>query len=53
MGILGILNLLGFEQLLVLTKKGEVCKIDHKNQEKIFDPTSIFELQEIEIIPFA
>ena len=52
-GLLGILNILGIEHLMVIVGKEEVCKIPHKLQAKYNQPSVIFELQEVELIPFV
>lgn len=51
-GFLGILNILGQEHLMVITGMGEVCKIYHKHQISYNQPSIIFELQEIDLLPF-
>lgn len=52
-GLLGILNILGIEHLMVIVGKEEVCKIPHKLQAQYNQPSVIFELQEVELIPFV
>jgi hypothetical protein len=49
---LGVLNILGVEHLMVLIGKEEVCKVYHRHQNAYDRPSVIFELQEIEIVPF-
>ncbi|CDW85515.1 endonuclease exonuclease phosphatase family protein [Stylonychia lemnae] len=51
-GLLGILNILGVEHIMVITGREEVCKIPHKLQPRYDQPSVIFELQEVELIPF-
>jgi hypothetical protein len=52
-GFLGIINILGQEQMLVITESEEVCSLTHQLQEDRNKPTPIYELQDIEIIPFS
>lgn len=52
-GVLGIMNILGIEHLMVVVGKEEVCKIPHKLQASYNQPSVIFELQEVELIPFV
>ncbi|CDW90862.1 domain and endonuclease exonuclease phosphatase family protein [Stylonychia lemnae] len=51
-GFLGIINILGLEHLMVITGKEEICRIKHRFQIYKDEPTSIYELQDIDIIPF-
>jgi len=41
-GLLGVINILGHEHLLVLISREEVCRV----------PSPIYELQDVELIPF-
>ena len=52
-GLLGILNILGVGHLMVVMGKHEVCKIPHKLQPKYSIDSAIFELSDIELIPFV
>ena len=52
-GFLGILNILGVGHLMVVMGRHEVCKIPHKLQPKYNLDSAIFELSEIELIPFV
>ena len=53
LGVLGILNIMGVEHLLVITGKGEVCRMPHRYQPSPSQCSVIYELQEVEIIPFS
>ena len=48
-GLLGIVNLKGVEHLLVLIKKGLVCRLPHKAS---ISSSLIYEVQQVELIPF-
>lgn len=48
-GLLGIVNLKGVEHLLVLIKKGLVCRLPHKGS---ISSSFIYEVQQVELIPF-
>jgi len=51
-GFLGIINILGAEHLVVLVGKDEVCRLPHKHQPSPTQMSIIYELQDIELIPF-
>jgi hypothetical protein len=53
LGVLGILNIMGVEHLLVVTCKGEVCRMPHRYQPSPSQCSVIYELQEVELIPFS
>jgi hypothetical protein len=53
LGVLGILNIMGVEHLLVVTGKGEVCRVPHRYQPSPSQCSVIYELQEVELIPFS
>lgn len=48
-GFLGIVDILGIQHLMVIVAKQEVACLPHKQE----NPASIYELQEIELIPFV
>ena len=52
-GLLGIINILGIEHLMVVVGKEEVCRVPHKHEAAYNMPSAIFELQEIELIPLV
>lgn len=51
-GVLGVINILGFDHLMVVVGKEEVCRMPHSLHKAHMDVASIYELQEVEIIPF-
>ena len=51
-GVLGIIEILGAQHLMVILEKSEVLNIPHTHYPILNTTASIFELQEIEIIPF-
>lgn len=53
LGVLGILNIMGVEHLLVVTGKGEVCRVPHRYQPSPSQCSVIYELKEVELIPFS
>lgn len=52
-GLLGILNIMGIEHLMVIVGREDICRIYHRQQSSPTEPTPIFELQEVQLIPFA
>ena len=50
-GFLGILNILGQEHLMVITALAEVCKFNHRLNATENQSPSIYELQDIELVP--
>ncbi len=51
-GFLGIVDILGVQHLMVLIEKQEIATIPHRHYPEPNTIASIYELQEIELIPF-
>ena len=51
-GFLGIVEIMGMQHLMVIIAKQEVACVPHKHHPIPDTHASIYELQEIELIPF-
>ena len=51
-GFLGIVDIMGVQHLMVIISKQEVAAIQHRFGPEPDTPGRIFELQEIELIPY-